>query len=72
MVQLKGKSTWERAEALIGIAHPDFREELIKQAQHMKIWITNGKIAHPDFRKKLVKQAQQMKISVLSGKQDAC
>ncbi len=42
MVQLKGKSTWERAEALISIAHPDFREALIKEAQHMKIWI-NGK-----------------------------
>jgi acyl-CoA hydrolase len=43
MIQLKGKSTWERAEALISIAHPDFREELIKQAQRMKIWIMNGK-----------------------------
>jgi len=42
MVQLKGKSTWERAEALISIAHPDFREALIKEAQQMKIWI-NGK-----------------------------
>ena len=39
MVQLKGKSTWERAEALISIAHPDFREELINQADKMKIWI---------------------------------
>ncbi len=39
MVQLKGKSTWERAEALISIAHPDFREELIKEAGKMKIWI---------------------------------
>jgi acyl-CoA hydrolase len=43
MIQLKGKSTWERAEALISIAHPDFREDLIKQAQRMKIWIMNGK-----------------------------
>jgi len=72
MVQLKGKSTWERAEALISIAHPDFREELIKQAKQMKIWVKNEKIVHPDFRNKLVKQAQQMNISVLNGKQDAC
>ena len=29
MINLKGLSTWERSEAIIGIAHPDFREELI-------------------------------------------
>jgi acyl-CoA hydrolase len=32
MVNLKGKSVAERAKALISIAHPDFREELDKQA----------------------------------------
>jgi butyryl-CoA:acetate CoA-transferase len=38
MANLKGKSTWERAKALIEIAHPDFREELIQHAQNMNIW----------------------------------
>ena len=38
LVQLKGKSTRERAEALIGIAHPCFREELIADAERMGIW----------------------------------
>jgi acyl-CoA hydrolase len=32
IVNLKGKSVAERAKALISIAHPDFREELDKQA----------------------------------------
>ncbi|MFZ5647668.1 MAG: acetyl-CoA hydrolase/transferase family protein [Bacillota bacterium] len=43
-VNLKGKSTWQRAEMLIGIAHPDFRDELIKQAEKMKIWTQTNKI----------------------------
>ncbi len=37
LVNLKGKSTWERAQALISIAHPDFREELMDQAKSMKL-----------------------------------
>jgi acyl-CoA hydrolase len=38
MVNLKGKSVAERAKALIGIAHPDFRDGLERQAyQHRLI-----------------------------------
>lgn len=33
MVNLKGRSVPERAAGLIGIAHPDFREELSRQAR---------------------------------------
>jgi len=43
LVNLKGLSTWERAEALIGIAHPDFRDELIRSAEQMKIWRKSSK-----------------------------
>ena len=43
-VNLKGLSAWERAEKLIGIAHPDFREELIREAEAMKIWRRSNKI----------------------------
>ena len=32
MVNLKGKSVWQRAKALISIAHPSFRDELTKAA----------------------------------------
>ena len=39
----KGKSTWERAEGLINIAHPDFREELIAAAEKMGIWRQSNK-----------------------------
>lgn len=42
---LKGKSTWERAEGLINIAHPAFRDELIKAADQAKIWLRSNKIA---------------------------
>ncbi len=35
---MKGMSSWQRAEALIGIAHPDFRDELIREAKELRIW----------------------------------
>ncbi|WP_066635610.1 acetyl-CoA hydrolase/transferase family protein [Desulfolucanica intricata] len=43
IVNLKGKSTWERAEALISIAHPEFHDELIKEAEKMNIWRKSNK-----------------------------
>jgi len=46
IVNLKGKSTWERSELLISIAHPDFREDLIKAAERMGIWKNTSKISY--------------------------
>lgn len=43
MVNLKGATTWERAERIISIAHPHFREELIREAERMKIWRRSAK-----------------------------
>jgi acyl-CoA hydrolase len=43
IAQLKGKSTRERAEALIGIAHPCFRDELIADAERLGIWKRSNK-----------------------------
>lgn len=37
-VNLAGCSTWERAERMISLAHPTFREALIKEAEVQKIW----------------------------------
>ncbi|WP_304466345.1 acetyl-CoA hydrolase/transferase C-terminal domain-containing protein, partial [Megasphaera sp. DJF_B143] len=42
-VNLAGLTTWQRAEKLIGIAHPDFRDELIKAAEQQKIWRNSNK-----------------------------
>jgi len=44
IAQLKGKSTWERSEALIEIAHPDFRDHLIKEAEKMNIWTRTNQL----------------------------
>ncbi len=43
-VNLKGKNTYERAELLISIAHPDFREELTEAAKRMGIWRDSSKV----------------------------
>lgn len=43
MINLKGLSTWERAEAIISIADPRFREQLIQDAQKMGIWRRSNK-----------------------------
>ena len=43
LVNLKGKSSWEKAEAIISVAHPDFRDELIAEAEKMHIWKQSNK-----------------------------
>ena len=44
-INLKGKSTWQRAELLISIAHPNFRDTLVKDARRLGIWRRTNKIA---------------------------
>ena len=43
MVNMKGLNTWQRAEAIVGLAHPQFRDELIASAEKMKIWRRSNK-----------------------------
>ena len=43
MVNLKGLSTWQKTEAIISVAHPDFRDELIAEAEKMHIWRRSNK-----------------------------
>lgn len=42
-INLKGLTTWQRAESIISIAHPDFRDELIREAEKFKIWRKSNK-----------------------------
>ena len=43
IVNLKGLSAWQKAEAIISVAHPDFRDQLIKEAEKMHIWKRSNK-----------------------------
>lgn len=43
IINLAGRSTWEKAEMLISIAHPDHRATLIQAAEKQKIWIKSNK-----------------------------
>ncbi len=43
LVNLKGTTTWQRAEKVISVAHPDFRDGLIAQAENMHIWRASNK-----------------------------
>jgi acyl-CoA hydrolase len=35
IANLRGKNLWQRAELLIGLAHPDFRDDLVKEAKEI-------------------------------------
>ena len=43
VAHLKGASLRHRAAALISIAHPDFRDELIREAEKQHIWYRHNK-----------------------------
>ena len=43
IANFKGLTTWQAAEALVGLAHPDNRDELIKAAEEIGIWRNTNK-----------------------------
>ncbi|NPV90491.1 MAG: butyryl-CoA:acetate CoA-transferase [Firmicutes bacterium] len=44
IADIAGKSTWQRAETLIKVAHPDLRDELVKAAEKNGIWRKGNKL----------------------------
>ena len=44
LANMKATSIWGRAEALINLAHPQFRDELLDAAKEMKLWSKTNRI----------------------------
>lgn len=44
VVNLGGMTTWQRAEAVISLAHPKFRDDLVREAEKMNIWRKSSKL----------------------------
>jgi acyl-CoA hydrolase len=44
IANIMGKATYQRTEMLIELAHPDFRDDLIKAATDMNIWTRTNRI----------------------------
>jgi acyl-CoA hydrolase len=40
----RGKPTWQRAEMLIELAHPQFQDDLVQKAQELNIWRRTNRI----------------------------
>lgn len=45
VANIKGISLWARAEKLISLAHPEFKDELVAEAEKMNIWRRSNKIS---------------------------
>lgn len=45
-IRVVSRNIRQRAEALINIAAPEFREELIKEAEKMGIWTNTSKTSY--------------------------
>lgn len=43
-VRMRAKPTWWRAEEIISISHPNFRDDLIKEAEKLGIWTKTNKL----------------------------
>jgi len=42
--KMRAQNVWVRAENIINLAHPQFRDELVEEANKLKIWTRTNKI----------------------------
>ncbi|WP_461211030.1 acetyl-CoA hydrolase/transferase family protein [Desulfocurvus sp. DL9XJH121] len=67
VAELAGRSVWERAERIIGIAHPDFRERLFQGAEALGFWKRSNKIGGSSAERRFAHRTSARATAMAAG-----